>query len=368
MRDTVTPVPGDLVITEVMPSPSSVSDAVGEWFEARATRDVDLNGLGLDRAGDTTANPNRDPVADCLHVTAGTHVVFARNADPVMNGGLPTPAAARSRFSLVAGTTTAPGDVQILSGADRDRRGHVDELAHRASRSARSGLHERHRQRRRRQLLRRRHELRHVRHRRPISARPAPPNAQCALAPPPGMCLDNGTLRAIVKPTAGQLVITEFLANPAGTGTDAAQEWFEIANIGNASFDLNGLGLKGSATHGERDRRRGVQARRRRRLRAVRPRHRPGAERRAARRRRDVLVRARAAATAASACSTARRCSTRSRGRRSIQEGASKQLQPVETSTTAATTTRRTSATPTVADLRRPRGTSGRRRRSNACP
>ncbi|HWU86057.1 MAG TPA: hypothetical protein VN253_02230 [Kofleriaceae bacterium] len=42
-------------------------------------------------------------------------------------------------------------------------------------------------------------------------------------------------------------MITEFLANPAGTGTDATQEWFEIANLGNTAFDLNGLGLKGSA-------------------------------------------------------------------------------------------------------------------------
>jgi hypothetical protein len=52
-----------------------------------------------------------------------------------------------------------------------------------------------------------------------------------------------------VKPAAGQLVITEFLANPAGTatGVDGMQEWFEIQNTGGTAFDLNGLGLKGNA-------------------------------------------------------------------------------------------------------------------------
>jgi hypothetical protein len=48
-----------------------------------------------------------------------------------------------------------------------------------------------------------------------------------------------------VKPAAGQIVITEFLANPANvTGfTDAQREWFEIKNTGATSFDLNELGL-----------------------------------------------------------------------------------------------------------------------------
>ncbi len=59
LRDTVPPGPGDLVITEVMPSPAAVADADGEWFEVRVLRDVDLNGIGLDRAGDA-AMPRRD--------------------------------------------------------------------------------------------------------------------------------------------------------------------------------------------------------------------------------------------------------------------------------------------------------------------
>nr|MBA3453471.1 lamin tail domain-containing protein [Deltaproteobacteria bacterium] len=73
---------------------------------------------------------------------------------------------------------------------------------------------------------------------------PGAANAQCG-GTTAGMCDDGGTLRAIVKPAAGQLVITEFLANPANVPpfTDAQREWFEITNAGTTSFDLNELGL-----------------------------------------------------------------------------------------------------------------------------
>lgn len=245
VRDTVGPGPGDLVITEVMPSPSAVSDAVGEWFEARAARDLDLNGVGLDRAGDTS-KPDLIESADCIRVAAGTHVVFANNLDPAMNGGLL--AAGRFRFSLVGGSAMSPGDVRIMSGDTI-----VDAVTWTSSRNARSlsldpdfatdptanddpsnfcdGS-----------------TVYHTVDMTMDFGTPGAENPQCPLLPQPGQCLDNGTPRAIEKPAPGQLVITEFLANPAGTGTDAAQEWFELANTGAAPFDLNGLGLKGNAT------------------------------------------------------------------------------------------------------------------------
>jgi hypothetical protein len=244
MRETVGPGPGDLVITEVMPSPSAVSDAAGEWFEARVMKDLDLNGVGFDRAGDTTAKPDLIEAADCLRVTAGAHVVFARSGDPLANGGLA--AGGTFRFSLVAGSATSPGDIRIMNGPAI-----VDAVTWTSSRTSRSLSLD------------------------PDFANdtanddagnfcdgaaaynssgtsmdfgtPGKANAQCALLPGPGQCLDHGAPRAIVKPAAGKLVITEFLANPAGTGSDAAQEWFEIANTGAARFDLNGLTLK-SAT------------------------------------------------------------------------------------------------------------------------
>ncbi|MBL9018540.1 MAG: lamin tail domain-containing protein, partial [Myxococcales bacterium] len=85
MRDTVAPMPGDLVITEVMPNPGAVSDTLGEWIEVLATTDVDLNGLGLDRAGDSS-NPNVITNPQCLRLRAGQYALFAKNADMTMNG------------------------------------------------------------------------------------------------------------------------------------------------------------------------------------------------------------------------------------------------------------------------------------------
>jgi hypothetical protein len=242
-RPTVAPLAGELVITEAMPSPSKVSDTTGEWFEVKALADVDLNGLGLDRAGDTGVNPDLVDSPDCLHVTAGSYVVFAKSTDPVMNGGLPGPIAGTFKFSSVAGSVTAPGDIQILSGAtvidaiswtksttgkslqlDPDFEDAVanDQLSNYCDGTAPYGAGD--------------------------LGTPGTINGQCTLLPQPGQCSDNGVNRAIVKPTPGQLVINEFLANPAGTATDATQEWFEIANTGATAFDLNELGLKGNAT------------------------------------------------------------------------------------------------------------------------
>jgi len=243
-RDTVPPGPGDLVITEVMPSPAAVADADGEWFEVRVMRDVDLNGIGLDRAGDA-AMPDVIEAPDCVHVAAGAYVVFARSADPLTNGGLAPQGT--FGFSLLAGTQAMPGDVRILNGGTV-----VDAVRWTSSRDGRS-----------------------------LSldpdfgndtanddaanfcdgttqyspagttadyGTPGLPNGQCPLLPPAGQCLAGGAPRAIVKPAPGKLVISEVLANPAGTGTDTSQEWFEITNTGTTSFDLNGLGLRGTST------------------------------------------------------------------------------------------------------------------------
>lgn len=240
MRDTVGPVPGDLVITEVMPNPAAVSDTVGEWFEAKAIHDIDLNGVGLDRAGDSSM-PNVITSPDCVHVAAGEYVLFAKSVDPAMNGGLPAGSVLGTfNFSLVDGTTTAPGDVQIVNGATV-----IDAISWTSTRSGKSHSLDP-------DLVD------------PIAndtesnfcdgatafgggdlGTPNAENAQCATIAPAGMCDDNGTLRPIVKPAAGQLVITELLANPAantaGVQMDTTREWFELQNTGATAFDLNEL-------------------------------------------------------------------------------------------------------------------------------
>jgi hypothetical protein len=114
VRPIVTPRAGELAITEVMPSPTKVADASGEWFEVVARADVDLNGVALDRVRDTRG-PEVITSQACLHLVAGQHVVFARSADAGANGGLP-PVTATFGFALVAGTASAPGDVRVVAG------------------------------------------------------------------------------------------------------------------------------------------------------------------------------------------------------------------------------------------------------------
>jgi hypothetical protein len=235
MRPVVPPAAGELVITEVMPSPSKVSDTVGEWFEAKALASFDLNGLGLDRAGDSSKAITIESPS-CLHVDAGQYVVFAKSLDPAMNGGVPG-AVATFGFSMVAGSQTSPGDVQIVVGTTV-----IDAIAWTKSSTGKA--------------LQLDPDLTDA-----ISndnssnfcdaattyglgdfGTPGADNGQCTMLPPAGMCDDGGTLRAIVKPAMGDLVITEIMPNPV-VETTAGQEWFEITNIGSTAFDLNGLAV-----------------------------------------------------------------------------------------------------------------------------
>jgi hypothetical protein len=85
-RNIVSPVVGDLVITEFMADPSAVLDTSGEWFEVYVAGSVDLNGVVLAGASGT---PVTVVNTQCLRPDAGSHVVFARNADPAVNGALP---------------------------------------------------------------------------------------------------------------------------------------------------------------------------------------------------------------------------------------------------------------------------------------
>jgi hypothetical protein len=223
LRSTVVPAPGDLVITEVMPNPAATPDTSGEWFEVMATRDLDLNGITLDRLGDS-ANGVVVQAERCLHVPAGSYAVFARSADATVNGGLPA-VAGTFGFSLVSGSTTTPGDVAVLYGSTL-----LDAATWTSSRSGAS--------------LQRDTSGNWCAGSTPYGAgdlgSPGAANAPCEVVPPAGMCLDNGTLRAIVKPVVGQLAITEIMPNPK---VEPAQEWFEIANVGAVAFDLNELGL-----------------------------------------------------------------------------------------------------------------------------
>ena len=84
-RVIVAAAPGDLVISEIMPNPASAEPA-GEWFEVYVARNVDLNGV---QVGPTLVDLTTITEADCIAVTAGSFLIFARNTTMGANGGLP---------------------------------------------------------------------------------------------------------------------------------------------------------------------------------------------------------------------------------------------------------------------------------------
>jgi len=104
------PGPGELAISEIMPNPRI--EPAQEWFEITnlGSAAFDLNGLALDRAGDSRA-PDAIGGDDCKPVAPGGFALFARSADPAANGMLP-PVDATFGFSLV----NTGGDVRVLAG------------------------------------------------------------------------------------------------------------------------------------------------------------------------------------------------------------------------------------------------------------
>lgn len=229
-RDLVVPQAGDLVITELMPDPAAVTDANGEWFEVLATAAVDLNGLQF---GDDPGSPDGTLPAsgDCIAVSAGDRVVVARTADEALNGGLP-PAALPGTFSLTNGGGTlfvgiggvaldtvtwaaaTPGAAWTVDPMAEDPTTN-DDLMQWCVATTPYGAGDRGT---------------------PGAQGPACGGGMMG----DGMCLDGGVPRSIVSPAPGDLVITEWMANP-DVVTDANGEWFEV-HVG-AAVDLNGVQL-----------------------------------------------------------------------------------------------------------------------------
>ena len=79
------PAPGDLVISEVMPNPDAVGDSDGEWFAL-----YNASGGAVDLTG-CTVTSNNDAAVAIAGITAfasGAELVFAKNGDVGLNGGV----------------------------------------------------------------------------------------------------------------------------------------------------------------------------------------------------------------------------------------------------------------------------------------
>jgi hypothetical protein len=227
-RSIVPPAVGDVVITEYMSDPNMVVDTVGEWFEIYVSRDVDLNGLTMGR--DPTADP--DAVLDepaCLRAPAGSYLVFAKNDDPALNGGLPRVdylfdfSLVNGEGGLFVGVGTTILDSIAWSGSEAGTSRnldpeHFDTLLNDDIDSWCPGVDV---------------------YGDGDRGTPGAANQQCQIVIP-GSCNDNGTLRDIVSPGPGQVKITEYMADPNGVD-DTNAEWFEVRF--DAEVDLNELEL-----------------------------------------------------------------------------------------------------------------------------
>ena len=99
------------MIQEILADPASpLTDADAEWFEVAAAASFDLNGLGIGTAFGTIID--EIDAADCLPVQDGDLLLFARSADPAVNGGLA--ADHTFSFSLVNGG----GDLHLAHGGN----------------------------------------------------------------------------------------------------------------------------------------------------------------------------------------------------------------------------------------------------------
>ena len=87
------PQPGEIVISEIMYDPQAVSDANGEWIEIYNPTEISLT-LENCALRDDVFTAEIEP----MQLPAGAYAVFARNADPNINGGVQ--AAGTFSFSL----------------------------------------------------------------------------------------------------------------------------------------------------------------------------------------------------------------------------------------------------------------------------
>lgn len=111
------PIPGDLVITEVMVDPAGVADVFGEWIELTSLADDDVELAGCSLTNGAAQLATLSPTAGATRVAPGARVVLGANANPVANGGVAVDVA----YAGLVMSNTAGAVVLICDGAEIDR-------------------------------------------------------------------------------------------------------------------------------------------------------------------------------------------------------------------------------------------------------
>ncbi len=237
-RPIVPPQAGDIVITELMPNPKTLEDNNAEWIELLVKADVDLNGLEV---GPTGGKPLVVTHKQCLRVGADSYVVVARKADPALNGGL-TELLATFSFSLnntAAEIAVSRGGVTLDKVSyEKVKEGYslqlspskLDAVLNDAPDAFCNATRDYHRDATNAPLN---------------YGTPGAPNSDCA-GETPNQCLDDGVSRPINAANAGDLIITEYMANPKAVA-DTSGEWIEI--YATREVDLNGVRLTLGSTN-----------------------------------------------------------------------------------------------------------------------
>lgn len=86
IRPVRAPTVGTVIISEFLADPKAVSDTNGEWVEVFVAKDMDLNGLQLGKS--EAQMIDLFTTANCVEAKGGSWLVFARKADPSVNGGV----------------------------------------------------------------------------------------------------------------------------------------------------------------------------------------------------------------------------------------------------------------------------------------
>ncbi len=228
--------PGDLVITEVMPNPNGADDGK-EWFEVynATTGPIDLSGVTLVYSRTDGTNRKTHEIAAGTIISAGEYMVFGGMleiakpdyVDYAYGGDLGSLTNTGGKLAVECNTTLVD-EIVYLEGSDGvslayDGDNVPDAVENDTLDNWCDSVTE---------------------YETGSFGTPGEANDPCEGDLPPNTCLDNGTSRAIVPPQAGDVIISEVMADSSAIG-DTDGEWFEVYFA--QAADLNGLQLGDSA-------------------------------------------------------------------------------------------------------------------------